>query len=459
MSAQLNVMNRSLSYFRQLTLGNINPYVMQVEDLTLTLLTKASEIKKELQQGVKKPFTKVVECHWGDAQALGQKPITFLRQVMAVCTFPELQHDASIPEDAKHRAKKILESCDGGSIGAYNHSQSLTYIQRKLAKYIERRDGGVASHPHHIYIMNGTSTCITIMMNMLITGEGACRTGLLTPSPQFPSFASIISLLDGVHVKYLLNEERGWTLEIPELQRALTQARTHCNPLVLSVINPHNPTGHVMTRKTIEDVIKFAAKEKLFLLVDEVWCVVCDTDGVCYRCGIRSSFMEVVNLDSEVQTVLDCISSISDCSIYAQIVIDVFADPPQPGDPSYQLFIMEKEAIRRRQADHALLIETILNSEVGIYCCPIQGGVFAYPRIHIPPKALEAAQVLNQEADVFYCTRLLEETGILVLAGSYLSQRPGTHYIRLTLLLETEMLRKILRTITQFHRRFTSAFS
>uniref|UniRef100_A0A4W3GJM1 Alanine aminotransferase 1 n=2 Tax=Callorhinchus milii TaxID=7868 RepID=A0A4W3GJM1_CALMI len=221
-------------------------------------------------QGVKKPFTKVVECHWGDAQALGQKPITFLRQVMAVCTFPELQHDASIPEDAKHRAKKILESCDGGSIGAYNHSQSLTYIQRKLAKYIERRDGGVASHPHHIYIMNGTSTCITIMMNMLITGEGACRTGLLTPSPQFPSFASIISLLDGVHVKYLLNEERGWTLEIPELQRALTQARTHCNPLVLSVINPHNPTGHVMTRKTIEDVIKFAAKEKLFLLVDEV---------------------------------------------------------------------------------------------------------------------------------------------------------------------------------------------
>uniref|UniRef100_A0A4W3GL60 alanine transaminase n=1 Tax=Callorhinchus milii TaxID=7868 RepID=A0A4W3GL60_CALMI len=186
-------------------------------------------------------------------------------------------------------------------------------------------------------------------------------------------------------------------------------------------------------------------------------CVVCDTDGVCYRCGIRSSFMEVVNLDSEVQTVLDCISSISDCSIYAQIVIDVFADPPQPGDPSYQLFIM---AIRRRQADHALLIETILNSEVGIYCCPIQGGVFAYPRIHIPPKALEAAQVgLSHLTDVFYCTRLLEETGILVLAGSYLSQRPGTHYIRLTLLLETEMLRKILRTITQFHRRFTSAFS
>lgn len=32
-------------------------------------------------QGVKKPFTEVVRANIGDAQAMGQKPITFLRQV------------------------------------------------------------------------------------------------------------------------------------------------------------------------------------------------------------------------------------------------------------------------------------------------------------------------------------------------------------------------------------------
>lgn len=32
-------------------------------------------------QGIKKPFTEVIRANIGDAQAMGQQPITFLRQV------------------------------------------------------------------------------------------------------------------------------------------------------------------------------------------------------------------------------------------------------------------------------------------------------------------------------------------------------------------------------------------
>lgn len=34
-----------------------------------------------LPQGVKKPFTEVIHANIGDAQAMGQRPITFFRQV------------------------------------------------------------------------------------------------------------------------------------------------------------------------------------------------------------------------------------------------------------------------------------------------------------------------------------------------------------------------------------------
>lgn len=37
------------------------------------------------------------------------------------------------------------------------------------------------------------------------------------------------------------------------------------------VINPGNPTGQVLSRANIEEIIKFAYKEKLFLLADEVY--------------------------------------------------------------------------------------------------------------------------------------------------------------------------------------------
>ncbi len=46
---------------------------------------------------------------------------------MALCTFPELLNDEKFPEDAKHRARRILNACGGGSVGAYTDSAG-TYI-------------------------------------------------------------------------------------------------------------------------------------------------------------------------------------------------------------------------------------------------------------------------------------------------------------------------------------------
>ncbi|GAA6105916.1 alanine aminotransferase 2 isoform X2 [Tachysurus ichikawai] len=69
------------------------------------------------QMGGKKPFTEVIKANIGDAHAMGQQPITFLRQVVALCMFPELMDSPSFPEDAKWRAKRILQGCGGQSIG------------------------------------------------------------------------------------------------------------------------------------------------------------------------------------------------------------------------------------------------------------------------------------------------------------------------------------------------------
>ncbi len=39
----------------------------------------------------------------------------------------------------------------------------------------------------------------------------------------------------------------------------------------LVVINPGNPTGQVLSEKNIQDIIRFAHKEKLFVFADEVY--------------------------------------------------------------------------------------------------------------------------------------------------------------------------------------------
>jgi alanine transaminase len=40
-----------------------------------------------------------------------------------------------------------------------------------------------------------------------------------------------------------LDEDNGWALDIKELKRSVDEARDHCDPKLLCVINPGNPTG------------------------------------------------------------------------------------------------------------------------------------------------------------------------------------------------------------------------
>lgn len=82
------------------------------------------------------------------------------------------------------------------------------------------------------------------MLKLLVCGEGATRTGVMISIPQYPLYSAALAELGAVQVNYYLNEEKCWSLDISELQRAVDEARTHCNPRALCIINPGNPTGN-----------------------------------------------------------------------------------------------------------------------------------------------------------------------------------------------------------------------
>ena len=122
---------------------------------------------QEIQDGVKKPFSSVIKANIGDAHAMGNKPITFIRQVLAIVTHPPLLDSAEFPEDAKTRARDILKGCKGGSVGSYSESPGLEIIRRHVAEYIKNRDGGIQSDWQKIILCAGASEvtmvwCLTV---------------------------------------------------------------------------------------------------------------------------------------------------------------------------------------------------------------------------------------------------------------------------------------------------------
>ncbi len=107
---------------------------------------------KELEQGNSKlPFKKLVWCNIGNPQILGQAPVTYFRQVLALCEYPQVssvggthpmvamqqsffpshacmqlleepQVEKLFPSDVISRARHLLDQIPGG-LGAYSDSQ------------------------------------------------------------------------------------------------------------------------------------------------------------------------------------------------------------------------------------------------------------------------------------------------------------------------------------------------
>uniref|UniRef100_A0A8C2ZVJ6 alanine transaminase n=1 Tax=Cyclopterus lumpus TaxID=8103 RepID=A0A8C2ZVJ6_CYCLU len=476
-----------------LNLDNMNPNVRRVEYAVRgAIVQRALQIDKELKEGVKKPFTEVIKANIGDAHAMGQKPITFLRQVLALCAYPDLLDDNKFPDDSKQRARRILEACGGHSIGAYSSSQGIECIRQDVARYIEKRDDGISSDPDNIYLATGASDAIVTMLKLLVCGKGRDRTGVMISIPQYPLYSAALADLAAVQINYYLDEDKCWSLDIAELKRAVTAARQHCNPRVICIINPGNPTGQVQSRQCIEDVIRFAKEEHLFLMADEVYQDNVYAEGCkfhsfkrvlfemgpeysttvemasfhstskCYmgECGFRGGYMEVINMDPEVKAQLTKLVSVRLCPpVPGQALLDLVVNPPQPDEPSYDKFMKERTAVLAALAEKAGLTEQIFNTVPGITCNPVQGAMYTFPRITLPQKAIDKAKAEGQVPDMFYCMKLLEEEGICLVPGSGFGQREGTFHFRMTILPPTEKLKFVLQKISDFHIRFTQEFS
>ncbi|GJQ84175.1 hypothetical protein Trydic_g2851 [Trypoxylus dichotomus] len=475
---------------RCLDIDTLNPNIKVMEYAVRgPLVIRAGEIEKELQKGVKKPFKEVIKANIGDCHAMGQKPITYIRQVLALVSYPELISDSRFPDDVKQKAQSILDGCRGSSVGSYTDSPGIEIIRRHVAQYIERRDG-IPSDWQNIIITSGASDGIKGIIKLMICSVGNKKPGVMIPIPQYPLYSATLAEFDMEQVGYYLNESTGWGLEISELERALSEAKKTCCPRALVLINPGNPTGQVLSRKNIEEIIKFAHKHGLFLLADEVYQdnvyaegskfysfkkvltemgkPYCDLElasfmscskGYMGECGLRGGYVEVINLCPDVKVMyLKALSAMLCPTVLGQTVIDCIVDTPKKGDPSYDLFIKEKSAVLDSLKLRAKMVYDAFNTFEGFSCNPVQGAMYAFPQFKLPPKAIEEAKRRKQTPDTFYAFELLENTGVCIVPGSGFGQQPGTFHFRTTILPQPEKLKAMLEIFNRFHKEFMTKY-
>ncbi|CAA6659281.1 unnamed protein product [Spirodela intermedia] len=419
----------------------------------------AQRLQQELQSNPgSRPFDEILYCNIGNPQSLGQLPITFFREVLALCDHPALldkdQTHGLFSSDAIDRAWKILDVMPGRATGAYSHSQGIKGLRDLIAAGIAARDGFPAN-ADDIFLTDGASPAVHMMMQLLLRSE---KDGILCPIPQYPLYSASIAL-------------HGGTLK--QLEDARSKGVT---VRALVVINPGNPTGQVLAEDNQREIVDFCKKEGLVILADEVYQENIYVDNKkfhSFKKIARSmgygeedialvSFQSVSKADwftAEVREQIYKIASVNLCSnISGQILASLVMNPPQEGDESFESYVDEKDGILLSLARRAKTLEEAFNSLEGVTCNRAEGAMYLFPRLHLPHKAIEAAKAAKTAPDALYARRLLDATGIVVVPGSGFGQVPGTWHIRCTILPQEDKIPAIVSRLKEFHEAFMAEF-
>lgn len=447
------------------------------------LYLKAEELRKAGKEII---FTNV-----GNPQALGQKPLTFNRQVQALISAPFLlDHplvDQMFPKDAITRAKKLLTFFT--SVGAYSDSRGAPGVRQEVAEFIERRDGYPAN-PEHIFLTDGASVAVRYLLQAAIRDS---RDAILVPIPQYPLYSASIQMYGGTLLPYYLKEETGWSMQMEAIKASVLEARASgLSVRAIVFINPGNPTGQCLAYDNLEELVKFAYEHKLVLLADEVYQeniyqderpfvsakkVMNDmgapyntgvelasfhtvSKGTLGECGLRGGYVELVNMHPGTVEEIYKVASINLCpNTIGQASMSLMVNPPKEGEESYEQYAQERkeglESLRRR----AHMMTDAFNACEGVTCNFTEGAMYSFPRIRLPPKAMEAAKAAGKAADVFYCLRLLESTGISTVPGSGFGQEEGTFHVRTTILPMEDKMKEIVASIQTFHKDFIAQYT
>jgi len=470
----------------------VNPNILQLEYAVRgPIPQRAAELKKQGRS--------IIPCNIGNPQALGQVPITYLRQVLSLVEEPskisrerqlkglfeespysDLEEEDFFSEEILVLSENILAKSVTG-MGAYTASKGHLFIREAIAEFINQRDdynpeNGRSADPERIFLTSGASQGVKFVIDLLIANE---NDGIMIPIPQYPLYSASIKKAGGIQVNYFPDEERGWVFDRQILENAYTQAtKEGVNVKGIVVINPGNPTGAILDSQSMIDVIDFAQEHNLMIIADEVYqenvylgkflsfAKVLGTrtiplislhsisKGFLGECGHRGGYLEIRNPPKIKGTSLDFVdllnklASVSLCSSTpGQVLTYLMVKPPTGNNKTHLKYSEEKQKVLSDLYEKAIMVREAFKEMDGMECFGETGALYLFPRLNVLPEGT---------TDFDYCMALLEETGLCTVNGSGFGQKEGTHHLRIAFLPPKELLEQVLPEWIKFHNQYVS---
>ena len=252
--------------------------------------------------------------------------------------------------------------------------------------------------------------------------------------------------------------ENKWTPQIEDLRKLIKP-----NTKLLVINSPHNPTGAVLKKSFLQQVIDVASEHDLTILADEVYrpvfhsiapldpefppsmlsmgykkTIVTGSMSKAYAlAGIRVGW--AASRDAEI------IEKIAAARHYTTISVSQL-------DEQVASYALHPDTIHKLLARNIQLAKTnlellekfiIKNDEVCEWVKPL-AGTTTFVKFHRDGKAVDS---------VDFCKQLLEKTGVLLVPGTECFGAEFKGYVRIGFVNHTDVVREGLAKVTQFLRK------
>lgn len=144
----------------------------------------------------------------------------------------------------------------------YTSNAGLKELKIEIANYMERRFQLKYDYNGEIMVTVGDSEAIDLTFRaMLDPGDE-----VLLPMPSYVSYLPCVTLADGVPIVVELKEENDFKLTKQDVLEKITDKTK-----ILVLPFPNNPTGSIMTREDLKEIVDVVLEKDLYVISDEIY--------------------------------------------------------------------------------------------------------------------------------------------------------------------------------------------
>lgn len=146
----------------------------------------------------------------------------------------------------------------------YTSNAGIVELREEICKYLSLKD--IEYNKEEICITVGGSEALFNIFTTLLNKNDK----VLIPTPAYPAYESIVTLLGGEVINYSLDDE--FKINVNDIEKKIKSM--NIKYLVLSL--PSNPTGAILSKEEKEKLIKIIRENDIIVISDEIY------ESLCY---------------------------------------------------------------------------------------------------------------------------------------------------------------------------------